>query len=353
MATVRPDAAARSPRSMAELQGATPPGLVRPLALAAAARRAGGLAPEPGQGGRSWAALVLAFFRPSLVRARLQRLRALGHVEQTPSLPQLLVAARDQMIVSATEETRIFYRSQGIPWIFHNVRRLLSGPATMLDPVGLFSPARDHRAPRAADVSPPPALRSRAPARPPRRRRGAGAPGGADPCRHASPPARADLADRGRLVPRPPAARDRRLPRRPLRARAPHPRRPGPRPPHDGGHGSVQGPGAATSATPPACRAGWGGALRAWLAVGFDETLGGAAADQAGPPRGRSRGARPRHRPAAPGPGRPALVRAQAWPRTGRLDHEAVLDPPHAQHVARVALGACRRPAAFAPRPPA
>ena len=86
------------------------------------------------------AGLLIAFLRPGLVRARLERLRALGHVEQTPSLPQLLVAARDQMIVSATEETKIFYRSQNIPWIFHNVRRLLSGPATMLDPVGLFSP---------------------------------------------------------------------------------------------------------------------------------------------------------------------------------------------------------------------
>ena len=34
----------------------------------------------------------------------------------------------------------MFYRSQGIPWIFHNLRRFLAGPATMLDPVGLFSP---------------------------------------------------------------------------------------------------------------------------------------------------------------------------------------------------------------------
>jgi hypothetical protein len=84
--------------------------------------------------------LIAAFFRPALVRARLQRLRALGHIEDTPTLPQLLVAARDQMIVSATEETKIFYRSQRIPWVFHNLRRLLSGPATMLDPVGLFSP---------------------------------------------------------------------------------------------------------------------------------------------------------------------------------------------------------------------
>jgi hypothetical protein len=124
---------------MAQIQGATPPAWLgrsrwRLLAdvLAGWRQNLDKLA--------QLAALVLAFFRPSLVRARLQRLRSLGHIEQAPSLPQLLVAARDQMIVSATEETRIFYRSQGIPWIFHNVRRLLSGPATMLDPVGLFSP---------------------------------------------------------------------------------------------------------------------------------------------------------------------------------------------------------------------
>ena len=69
---------------------------------------------------------------------------ALGHLEAParpcPRLPQLLVAARDQMVVSATEETRLFYRSQGIPWVFHNLRRFVSGPATMLDPMGLFSP---------------------------------------------------------------------------------------------------------------------------------------------------------------------------------------------------------------------
>jgi hypothetical protein len=126
-------------KSMAEIQGATPPTWFGRSRWRLVADVVG-----------SWrqnrdkvvqlAGLVLAFFRPSLVRARLQRLRALGHVDATPTLPQLLVAARDQMIVSATEETKIFYRSQGIPWIFHNLRRLLSGPATMLDPVGLFSP---------------------------------------------------------------------------------------------------------------------------------------------------------------------------------------------------------------------
>jgi len=84
--------------------------------------------------------LCWAILRPSVVRRRLQRLQSLGHVEGTATVSQLLVAARDQMMLCAAEETRIFYRSQHIPWVFHNFRRFISGPATMLDPMGLFSP---------------------------------------------------------------------------------------------------------------------------------------------------------------------------------------------------------------------
>lgn len=84
--------------------------------------------------------LLAAFLRPPLVRRRLERLQSLGHIDVIPTLPQLLVASRDQIAVSASEETKIFYRSQGIAWVFHNVRRFLAGPATMMDPVGLFSP---------------------------------------------------------------------------------------------------------------------------------------------------------------------------------------------------------------------
>jgi hypothetical protein len=83
---------------------------------------------------------VLALVRPGLVRSRLERLRRLGHVDAVPTTAQVLVAARDQMMMGASEETKLFYRSQGIPWIFHNLRRLVSGPATMLDPAGLFAP---------------------------------------------------------------------------------------------------------------------------------------------------------------------------------------------------------------------
>ena len=75
--------------------------------------------------------LILAFFRPGLVRKRLWRLRELGHIHDIPKTSQLLVAARDQMMLAAAEETKVFYRSQGIPWFFHNFRRFIAGPATM------------------------------------------------------------------------------------------------------------------------------------------------------------------------------------------------------------------------------
>ena len=86
---------------------------------------------------------LLSFFatllRPSRVRRRLERLRGLGHIDYLPTTAQLLVAARDQMVLGAAVETKIFYQSQGIPWVFHNLRRFLSNPATMIDPAGLFS----------------------------------------------------------------------------------------------------------------------------------------------------------------------------------------------------------------------
>jgi len=126
-------------RSMAETQGATPPTWLGRSRWSLLADAVGG-ARQNLDKLRQLAALGAAFFQPALVRERLERLRDLGHVDALPTVPQLLVAGRDQMMVSAVEETRIFYRSQGIPWVFHNLRRFLSGPATLLDPVGLFAP---------------------------------------------------------------------------------------------------------------------------------------------------------------------------------------------------------------------
>ena len=137
LSTTAPDG--RPEINMAERQGATPPGWLGRSRLRLLADVIGGWRQNLDKLVQ-WASLALAFLRPGLVRRRLERLRGLGHIDAIPTLPQLLVAGRDQIMVSASEETKLFYRSQGIPWIFHNARRFISGPATMLDPIGLFSP---------------------------------------------------------------------------------------------------------------------------------------------------------------------------------------------------------------------
>lgn len=124
---------------MAEIQGATPPAWLGRPWWRLLADAVGGIRENLTKLAQL-AALVAAFLRPGLVRRRLERLRGLGHIDAIPSWSQLLVAGRDQIMVSASEETKIFYRSQGIPWIFHNLRRFIAAPATMLDPVGLFLP---------------------------------------------------------------------------------------------------------------------------------------------------------------------------------------------------------------------
>lgn len=124
---------------MAQTQGATPPTWLGRSRWSLFADVVGGVRQNLDKL-QQLGSLTTAFFRPRLIRERLERLRALGHVDATPTIAQLLIAGRDQMMVSAVEETKIFYRSQGIPWGFHNLRRFLSGPATLLDPVGLFSP---------------------------------------------------------------------------------------------------------------------------------------------------------------------------------------------------------------------
>ncbi|MEO5766753.1 MAG: hypothetical protein ABIS92_00245 [Polyangia bacterium] len=136
MTSPRPE---RSPDSMASLQGATPPAWLGRSRWSLLRDVIGG-ARQSWDRAKQLLQLLVAFVRPGLVRARLERLRALGHIEVIPSTAQILVAARDQMFLGAIKETKMFYRSQGIPWFFHNLRRFLSGPATVLDPAGLFSP---------------------------------------------------------------------------------------------------------------------------------------------------------------------------------------------------------------------
>lgn len=124
---------------MAEVQSATPPAWLGRSRLSLLRDVLAGSRTRWDRA-RQLFGLIGAYLRPSRLRQRLERLRELGHIHVVPSAAQILVAARDQIILSAGEETKLFYRSQGIPWVFHNFRRFLSGPATVLDPAGLFSP---------------------------------------------------------------------------------------------------------------------------------------------------------------------------------------------------------------------
>lgn len=85
------------------------------------------------------AIMLFTLLRPSIVHGRLRKLKSLGLCDVTPTIPQLLVASRDQLSFSLSEETKIFYKAQGIPWVFHNFRRFLGFPTTMMDPLGFFS----------------------------------------------------------------------------------------------------------------------------------------------------------------------------------------------------------------------
>ena len=125
--------------SMAETQGATPPAWLGRPRWRLLLDVLGGLRANLDKLVQL-AGLLGAYLRPSVLRRRFERLRALGHVDVVPTWAQAVLAGRDQMMLGASEETKLFYASQGIPWIFHNARRFLSGPATMLDPIGLFSP---------------------------------------------------------------------------------------------------------------------------------------------------------------------------------------------------------------------
>ncbi|MCA9581860.1 MAG: hypothetical protein KC416_08695 [Myxococcales bacterium] len=84
-------------------------------------------------------AVIRRYFSVRGTRARVERLIRLGYVEEPPSHWQLLLAGHHQMLGTASEETKLFYRAQGIPFTFHNLRRFLAEPSTMMDAVGLFS----------------------------------------------------------------------------------------------------------------------------------------------------------------------------------------------------------------------
>lgn len=88
---------------------------------------------------RQAAHILVSLFNPFRIRKRLIRLQQFGHLEALPGICQMLIAGRDQILISAVDETKTFYQKQGIPWVFHNFRRFVACPASMMDPIGLLS----------------------------------------------------------------------------------------------------------------------------------------------------------------------------------------------------------------------
>ena len=274
-------------RSMAETQGATPPALARPIALAPAARRDRRLAPELGQAAPAGVAAV-GLFPPAAGAAAAgaaARARPRRH------------DADDRAAAGRGARSDDGQRGRGD-------EALLPQPG---DPVGVPQPAALHlrarrrcwirsacsrRATRSCTTCCRPftatrsttsccCARTRAASRRWRRRR-AQILDGTHPHQRALTSLIEDGAYHARL-PRDIAAfqADPHEPARPIPAGLVGEARP------DAGDGSVQGRRAGSRATPRACTSAWARAIAAWLAAGFDETLGGLIGRKLGPRRVR------------------------------------------------------------------
>jgi hypothetical protein len=73
------------------------------------------------------------------VRAKLRKLRDLGHVERVPTRIQLAVGAADMMRFFINPAAADYYVSQGIDYWFHVTLRFLDDPSSLADPLGFFS----------------------------------------------------------------------------------------------------------------------------------------------------------------------------------------------------------------------
>jgi hypothetical protein len=92
---------------------------------------------------RSFVDAVSSYGREELVRARLERLRALGHIEVIPSRIQRIVGALDMMRFFIVPAAADYYQEKGLDFHFHGLLRFLDDPASIIDPTG-FNSTRDN-----------------------------------------------------------------------------------------------------------------------------------------------------------------------------------------------------------------
>jgi len=86
---------------------------------------------------------VANYGREDLVRARLERLRALGHIESIPSRIQRIVGALDMIRFFIVPAAADYYTEKGLDFRFHQLLRFLDDPASVIDPTG-FNSTRDN-----------------------------------------------------------------------------------------------------------------------------------------------------------------------------------------------------------------
>jgi hypothetical protein len=85
------------------------------------------------------ARVLLGYGRGAELDRRLGRLRARGVIDAVPTRVQLVVGSIDMLRFWISPAAAEYYRDQGISYGFHQLLRLLEGPASLADPVGFFS----------------------------------------------------------------------------------------------------------------------------------------------------------------------------------------------------------------------
>jgi hypothetical protein len=82
---------------------------------------------------------LVARYRRGEHRPGLERLAALGIIDAVPTDAQLFAGAIDMLRFWISPASADYYAEQGIGYAFHQVLRVLDEPASLGDPIGLFT----------------------------------------------------------------------------------------------------------------------------------------------------------------------------------------------------------------------
>lgn len=91
---------------------------------------------------RRLAQTAALYASPGEIPGRLERLRARGYVERTPTRAQLIFGGLDMVRFVIEPAARDYYEHKGISFNLHQLLRVLDDPVSMIDPTGFLS-ARD------------------------------------------------------------------------------------------------------------------------------------------------------------------------------------------------------------------